>query len=118
ASHLHRRVATPRVDFVSGQIVWPEPCTLINLLRHHDFAAERLGQLLEAGGDIDGIADHRELRMALVADIAGNGDARIDADPEPDGFEQRVSERAVERLDPSGDRGAGGDRLSARDFRS
>src|SRR5208282_1733638 len=60
---------------------------------------------------------HGELGVALVADIAGDGYARVDADPEAYGFAQDVSERVVQRLDPLGDRGAGSDRLPARGFR-
>ena len=117
ASHFHAPLATSRVDFVRGQVVGAEARALIDLLGHQHFAAERLGQILQAGRDIDRIADHRELRMALVADVARDGHAGVDADPEANGFEQAVGERAVQRLDIGGDRDAGVDRLPAGDFR-
>ena len=99
------------------QVVGAEAGAFIDLLGHHDLATERLGQFLEAGGDVDRVADHRELGMVLVADIAGDGDAGVNADAKPDRLGQRVGERAIQRLDPGRDRGAGSDRLAAGGFR-
>ena len=106
----------PRVSTSwAGRASGAEAGALVDLFRHQHFAANRLGQVLETSGDIDRIADHRELRMALIADGAGDGHAGVDADAEADRLDQRMSQRAVQPLDPGGDRGAGGDRLPAGD---
>src|ERR1700722_12337410 len=68
APRFHDSLAAARVDLMGRKVAWAEAGALVDLLRHQYFAAERLGQRLEAGGDVDRIADHGELRMALVAD--------------------------------------------------
>ena len=100
---------------MGGEVVWTEASALVDLFRHQHFATQRLGQRLETSRDVDRIADHRELRVALVSDGAGDCHAGVDADAEADRLDQRISQRAVEALDSGGDCGAGGDRLPAGD---
>jgi hypothetical protein len=116
APDFHAFLASARLDVVGGEVVWTEASALVDLFRHQDFATQRLGQRLETSRDIDRIADHRELRMTLVSDGAGDGHPRVNADTEPDRLDQRISQRAVETLDLGRDRGAGADRLPAGDF--
>jgi hypothetical protein len=92
-----------------------EASALVDLFRHQHFATQRLGQRLETSRDIDRIADHRELRMALVSDGPGDRHPRVNADPKSDRLDQRISQCAIEALNSGCDCGAGGDRLPARD---
>ncbi len=115
APDFHAFLASARLDVVGGEVVWTEASALVDLFRHQDFATQRLGQRLETSRDIDRIADHRELRMALVSDGAGDCHAGVNADAEADRLDQRMTERAIEAFDPGGDCGAGGDRLPAGD---
>ena len=84
---------------MGGEVVSTEASALVDLFRHQHFATQRLGQRLETSGDVDRVADHRELRMALIADRAGDGHAGVDADPEADRLDQRMSQRLVEALE-------------------
>ena len=42
----------------------------VDLLRHQHLAVERPGQVLQARGDVDGVADHGELGVPRIADLA------------------------------------------------
>ena len=92
---------------MGGEGVRSEAGVLVDLFRHQHFARHRLGQVLETRGDINRIADHRELRVALITDGAGDGYAGVDADAEADRLDKRMSQRGVQPSDPVGDRGAG-----------
>ena len=87
----------------------------IDFLGHQNLAAERLRQILQAGRDIDRIADHRELRMALVPDVARDDEAGVDADAEANRVVQSVRQGEVQSVDIGGDGRACGDRLPASD---
>ena len=69
----------------------------VDLLGHQHLAAERLGQVLQARRDIDRVADHGELRVPLVADVAGDDEAGVEADAEADRLDRTVRQRAVQR---------------------
>ena len=43
------------------------------------------GDVLQAGGDVDGVAEHREFLPGLTPDMAGDHQTRVDADVELEG---------------------------------
>ena len=77
-------------------------------LADHDGAG--LGQPLQAGGDVRGLADHRHLVAELAgADVADHDEAGVDADPDVDADAEAL-ELAVEALDRLDDVEPGADR--------
>ena len=74
---------------------------------------DQLGEVLQAGRDIDRIADHGELRMALVADVACDDQAAVYPNAEADRIVLAGDERRVQPFDVGGDGGACRDRLPA-----
>src|SRR6266446_4949047 len=51
-----------------------------HFLGHHERAGVLLGELLEPGGDVDGVADGGELGAVAVAHAADDGGTGVDAD--------------------------------------
>ena len=48
-----------------------------------DRVAGGLGELLDAGSDVDGVTDQRELELASTADGAGDHHTCVDTDADP-----------------------------------
>ena len=77
-------------------------------LADHDGAG--LGQLLQAGGDVRGLADHRHLVAELAgADVADHHEPGVDADPDVDADPEAL-ELAIEAPDRLDDVEPGADR--------
>ena len=96
-----------------GQIVGAEAGQNAHVVRNQSLAADQLGQVLQAGRDIDRVADHRELRVALIADVARDDQAAVNPDAEADRIVRPGDERRVQPFDVGGDGGACRDRLPA-----
>src|SRR5688572_297607 len=65
-------------------------------LRAEDPVARLLRELLDAGGDVDRVADQRELELAAAADVAGEHAARVDADADPHPAAEGLVDAAVD----------------------
>ena len=109
-SSLDEGVSAADLDLVRRQIIGGESCPDVDLLAHQHLAAQALGQTLQARGDVDRIADRRELRVALITNVACDGETRVDADAEANGLEQPVGKGTVELLDIGRDHRSGDDR--------
>jgi uncharacterized protein DUF3631 len=66
-------------------------------LGDQDWVVSRLGQLLDAGGDVDGVADQRELQLASPADGARDHCAGVDADADPKLATESLGDEAVDQ---------------------
>ena len=98
-SNLDEGVPAADLDLLRRQIIGGETCPDVDLFAHQHFAAQALGQTLQARGDVDRIADRRELCVALITNVACGSETRVDADAEANGLEQPVGKAAVELLD-------------------
>ena len=65
------------------------------LLGEQDRVAGGLGELLDAGGDVDGVADQGELQLASAADGAGDHHTGVDADADPKLATESLGDQAV-----------------------
>ena len=84
---------------MGGQGVARQSGSPVDLLGHQDLAVERPGQVLQPRGDVDGVADHGELGMPLIADVAGDHDAGVDPDAEPDRRDGPQRQCVIEHVD-------------------
>ncbi len=53
-------------------------------IREKDRVTGGLGELFDAGSDVDGVADQSELQLAAAADGAGDHRTGIDPDADPE----------------------------------
>ena len=66
------------------------------LLGEKDCVAGGLGELLDAGGDVDGVADQRELQLASAADGARDHHTGVDPDADPKRAAESLADQAVD----------------------
>ena len=65
-----------------------------------------LGELLDAGSDVDGVTDQGELELACAADGAGDHQPGVDPDTDPQLTAKPFGDKAVNQ-DSGGYRGVG-----------
>src|SRR5262249_13552734 len=110
-----KRIAAPaNRDLARGQRVGGEARARADVLRDQRLAIELLGQVLEPRRDVDGIAERGEHDVVLVADVADDDLAPVDADAEADGLAEVSREFGVQMLDVGRDRTDRRERLAAR----
>ena len=95
------------------QVIGRKARLRVDLLRHHDLAAELLGEILHPRRHVDRIADHHEARGLAIAELAGDDGAGVDADAEADRLAQILGQRLVQPRDALGDGRARERRLPA-----
>src|ERR1700716_742616 len=65
------------------------------LLGEQDRVTGGLGELLNAGSDVDGVADQGELKLACPADGPGDHFTGVDADTDPQRAAEPLGDKAV-----------------------
>lgn len=65
------------------------------LVSEKDRVTGGLGELLDPGGDVDGVTDQCELELACAADGAGDDHAGVDPDADPKLPAESLGDKAV-----------------------
>src|SRR6476659_9301497 len=74
---------------------WSRRHSVDGLLGEKDGVTGGLGELFDAGGDVDGVTDQGELQLASPADGACDHLARVDPDADPKLLAESLGDEAV-----------------------
>src|SRR3954466_5853108 len=79
-----------------GERGGPRSQGIDSVLSYKDGVACGLGQLLDAGSDVDRVADQGELQLAPTADRARDHHTGVDPDPDPQRTAESLSDKAFD----------------------